>query len=100
MAISLAPLPPFDTGLLILQGEIRERMETLIDIGDVDLDDLERLLARANEYLVMVDSGRIAVCLDTKSKVLECYLACFHAVEQYKKDMRERAQEMKNEIDM
>lgn len=62
--IALAPRPRLDLALLDLQAQIEDQVKVMIELGDADLVDLEMLVARADEYSVMADSGKIPLCRD------------------------------------
>lgn len=63
--LTLAPRPTLDLALLDLQARIEDQVNAMIELGDADLYDLDRLVARADEYSVIADSGKIPLCRDT-----------------------------------
>lgn len=98
--LKLAPVPNLDLALLMLQGEIFERLEALIASGSMDIEEIEQLTARADEYVVMIDSRRIVVCLDTRLKIEDTYQRCRQAVGQYKQSIRLLGLELENARDL
>ncbi len=62
--LALAPRPALDLALLDLQAQIDDQVRVMIEFGDADLSELDQLAARADEYSVAADSGKIPLCRD------------------------------------
>ena len=71
MTLTLAPRPGLDLALLDLQAQIDDQVKVMIELGDAELDDLDRLVARADEYSVIADSGKLPLCRDTAEELAQ-----------------------------
>lgn len=98
--LQLAPTPQLDQSLIVLQGKILERAQLMIELGDADLGDLEQLAARAHEYVVIADSGRLPLIRDTVGKIYNSYQRVEQLVKEHRLERIARAKELQNEIDV
>ena len=99
MALSLAPRPSLDLALLDLQAQIDDQVRVMIELGDADLVDLEMLVARADEYSVMADSGKIPLCRDTVEELAQRAGRIKQAVREHQAERRQALKELQNELD-
>lgn len=100
MTLSLAPRPGLDQALLDLQAQIDDQVTVMIELGDADLLDLDRLLARADEYSVMADSGKLPLCSDTKEELAQRAGRIKQMVREHQAERRQALKELKNEAGM
>ena len=100
MTLSLAPRPGLDLALLDLQAQIADQVTVMIELGDADLLDLDRLLARADEYSVMADSGKLPLCSDTKEELAQRAGRIKQMVREHQAERRQALKELKNEAGM
>lgn len=98
--LTLAPRPTLDLALLDLQARIEDQVTVMIEMGDADLYDLDRLVARADEYSVMADSGKVALCADTKEELAERASRIKQAVREHQAERRQALKELQNEAGM
>ncbi|HBO7934622.1 TPA: hypothetical protein L5C15_005759 [Pseudomonas aeruginosa] len=97
--LTLAPRPTLDLALLDLQARIEDQVTVMIEMGDADLYDLDRLVARADEYSVMADSGKVALCRDTVEELAERAGRIKKAVREHQAERRQALKELQNELD-
>lgn len=98
--LTLAPRPTLDLALLDLQARIEDQVTVMIEMGDADLCDLDRLVARADEYSVMADSGKVALCANTKEELAERAGRIKQAVREHQAERRQALKELQNEAGM
>lgn len=99
MTLSLAPRPSLDLALVDLQGAIEEQVSVMLELGDADLADLDRLAARADEYSVIADSGKIPLCADTREELAERASRIKQAVREHQAERRQALKELQGELD-
>lgn len=99
MALSLAPRPTLDLALLDLQARIEDQVKVMIELGDAELVDLDRLVVRADEYSVIADSGKIPLCADTKEEMAQRAGKIRQAVREHQAERRQALKELQNELD-
>lgn len=97
--LTLAPRPTLDLALLDLQAQIEEQVTVMIEMGDADLHDLDRLVARADEYSVMADSGKVALCADTKEELAQRAGRIKQVVREHQAERRQALKELQGELD-
>lgn len=97
--LTLAPRPTLDLALLDLQARIEDQVNAMIELGDTDLYDLDRLVARADEYSVMADSGKVALCADTKEELAQRAGRIKQVVREHQAERRAALKELQNELD-
>ena len=100
MTLSLAPRPGLDLALLDLQAQIDDQVRVMIELGDADLVDLETLVARAQEYSVIADSGKIGLCGETKEELAQRAGKIRQMVREHQAERREALKELQNESGM
>lgn len=97
--LTLAPRPTLDLALLDLQARIEDQVNAMIELGDADLYDLDRLVARADEYSVIADSGKVALCADTKEELAQRAGRIKQVVREHQAERRAALKELQNELD-
>ena len=99
MTLSLAPRPSLDLALLDLQAQIEDQVRVMIELGDAELVDLATFVARADEYSVIADSGKIPLCSDTKEELAVRASRIKQAVREHQAERRQALKELQNELD-
>lgn len=97
--LTLAPRPTLDLALLDLQARIEDQVNAMIELGDADLYDLDRLVARADEYSVIADSGKIPLCRDTIEELAQRAGRIKQVVREHQAERRAALKELQNELD-
>lgn len=100
MTLSLAPRPGLDLALLDLQAQIEDRVSVMLELGDAELSDLDQLVARADEYSVIADSGKIPLCSDTKEELAQRASRIKQMVREHQAERRQALKELQNEAGM
>lgn len=100
MTLSLAPRPGLDLALLDLQAQIEDQVRVMIELGDAELVDLEMLVARAQEYSVIADSGKIGLCGETKEELARRVGKIRQMVREHQAERRAALKELQNEAGM
>lgn len=98
--ITLAPRPGLDLALLDLQAKIENQVQIMIELGDAELIDLETLVARADEYSVIADSGKLPLCSDTKEELAQRAGKIRQMVREHQGERRLALKELQNEAGM
>ena len=98
--LTLAPRPSLDLALLDLQAQIDDQVRVMIELGDADLVDLEMLVARADEYSVIADSGKLPLCSDTKEELAQRASRVRQMVREHQGERRQALKELQDEAGM
>ena len=98
--LTLAPRPALDLALLDLQAQIEDQVRVMIELGDADLLELDQLVARADEYSVIADSGKIGLCSDTKDELASRASRIKQVVREHQEERRQALKELQNELDV
>ncbi len=100
MTLSLAPRPGLDLALLDLQAQIADQVTVMIELGDAELVDLDALVARADEYSVIADGGKVPLCSDTKEELAQRAGKIKQMVREHQDERRQALKELQNEAGM
>ncbi len=98
--LTLAPRPGLDLALLDLQAQIDDQVKVMIELGDADLLDLDQLVARAAEYSVIADSGKLPLCADTKEELAQRAGKIRQMVREHQGERRRALKELEDEAGM